>query len=88
MISDIEAFIDNGKCAWTVRDGRSNYYKVVLNQLFDALGIKDVTVLQGSAHQLEPCVSFLAFNIHSIVLLDLFALPFCCVVVLSVCSAF
>lgn len=70
VISDIEAFLDNEKCSWSVRTGRSDYYAVMLKHLVDVLGLSSVTILRGSDHQLEPDYTLDVYKLASKVTRD------------------
>uniref|UniRef100_A0A915AEV0 Tyrosine--tRNA ligase n=4 Tax=Parascaris univalens TaxID=6257 RepID=A0A915AEV0_PARUN len=54
VIADIDAFLDNEKCGWNIREARCVYYEAILEYLLSQLDMKDVNVIRGSAHQLEP----------------------------------
>ncbi|EFO17614.2 tyrosyl-tRNA synthetase [Loa loa] len=54
VLADIDAFLDNEKCPWNVREARCNYYTVILQQIFSLLDLKDVKIVWGSNYQLEP----------------------------------
>uniref|UniRef100_A0A914S0C9 tyrosine--tRNA ligase n=1 Tax=Parascaris equorum TaxID=6256 RepID=A0A914S0C9_PAREQ len=56
VIADIDAFLDNEKCGWNIREARCVYYEAILEYLLSQLDMKDVNVIRGSAHQLEPYV--------------------------------
>ncbi|CAG9530195.1 unnamed protein product [Cercopithifilaria johnstoni] len=54
VLADIDAFLDNEKCSWNVREARCDYYVVILQQIFGLLDLKDVKIVRGSSYQLEP----------------------------------
>uniref|UniRef100_A0A8R1Y140 Tyrosine--tRNA ligase n=1 Tax=Onchocerca volvulus TaxID=6282 RepID=A0A8R1Y140_ONCVO len=54
ILADIDAFLDNEKCPWNVREARCDYYTVVLQQIFSLLDLKNVKIVRGSSYQLEP----------------------------------
>lgn len=54
ILADIDAFLDNEKCPWNVREARCDYYTMMLQQVFVLLNLKDVKIVRGSSYQLEP----------------------------------
>uniref|UniRef100_A0A0R3RK66 Tyrosine--tRNA ligase n=1 Tax=Elaeophora elaphi TaxID=1147741 RepID=A0A0R3RK66_9BILA len=54
VLADIDAFLDNEKCSWNVREARCDYYTMVLQQIFNLLDLKNVEIVRGSSYQLEP----------------------------------
>ncbi|VDK18308.1 unnamed protein product [Anisakis simplex] len=54
VISDLDAFLDNEKCPWNVREVRCDYYEAMLKQCLKQLEINDVKIIRGNAHQIEP----------------------------------
>ncbi|KAL3984878.1 tRNA synthetases class I (W and Y) family protein [Acanthocheilonema viteae] len=54
VLADIDAFLDNEKCSWNIREARCDYYTVILQQIFSMLDLKNVEIIRGSSYQLEP----------------------------------
>ncbi|VDK86271.1 unnamed protein product [Litomosoides sigmodontis] len=54
VLADIDAFLDNEKCSWNVREARCDYYTAVLQRIFSLLDLRDVKIVRGSSYQLEP----------------------------------
>lgn len=70
VLADIDAFLDNEKCSWNIRDARCDYYSMVLQQIFILLDLKDIKIVRGSSYQLEREYTFEMYQMASKVTRD------------------
>ncbi|VDN24695.1 unnamed protein product [Gongylonema pulchrum] len=70
ILADVDAFLDNEKCAWNVREARCDYYTMMLHQIFALLNLKDIKIIRSSSYQLEPKYTLELYQVASIVTRD------------------
>jgi len=51
LLSDLEAYLDGGKCPWTALKARSNYYAAVLREFMSVIRLDNVEIRYSRDYQ-------------------------------------